>query len=114
MVRNRPSVALGDIDLSKFVGIDERTQMRAAVKAERRVELAFEDHRYWDLLRWKDGASLAETITGIKASTNGDKIKYEKIDVEPRVFEENMYRYPLPHEEVSKSGGVLVQNEGWN
>ncbi len=114
MVRNRPSVALGDIDLSKFVGIDERTQMRAAVKAERRVELAFEDHRYWDLLRWKDGASLAETITGIKASVNGDKIKYEKIDVEPRVFEENMYRYPLPHEEVSKAGGVLVQNEGWN
>lgn len=114
MVRNRPSVALGDIDLSKFVGIDERTRMRAAVKAERRVELAFEDHRYWDLLRWKDGAALAETITGIKASTNGDKIKYEKIDVEPRVFEENMYRYPLPHEEVSKSGGVLVQNEGWN
>lgn len=114
MVRNRPSVALGDIDLSKFAGIDERTQMRAAVKAERRVELAFEDHRYWDLLRWKDGASLAETITGIKASVNGDKIKYEKIDVEPRVFEENMYRYPLPHEEVSKAGGVLVQNEGWN
>lgn len=114
MVRNRPSVALGDIDLSKFVGIDERTRMRAAVKAERRVELAFEDHRYWDLLRWKDGASLAETITGIKASVNGDKIKYEKIDVEPRVFEENMYRYPLPHEEVSKAGGVLVQNEGWN
>lgn len=114
MVRNRPSVALGDIDLSKFVGIDERTQMRAAVKAERRVELAFEDHRYWDLLRWKDGASLAETITGIKASVNGDKIKYEKIDVEPRVFEDNMYRYPLPHEEVSKAGGVLVQNEGWN
>ena len=114
MVRNRPSVALGDIDLSKFVGIDERTQMRAAVKAERRVELAFEDHRYWDLLRWKDGASLAETITGLKASVNGDKIKYEKIDVEPRVFEENMYRYPLPHEEVSKAGGVLVQNEGWN
>lgn len=114
LVRNRTSVGLGDVNLAKFAGSDDKSRMRAAIKAERRVELAFEDHRYWDLLRWKDGSALAETIKGVKASILGDAISYETIDVEPRVFEEKMYRYPLPHEEVSKSGGVLEQNLGWN
>ena len=35
-----------------------KTDFRNAVKQERRVELAFEDHRYWDLLRWKDAMTV--------------------------------------------------------
>ncbi len=113
-VRNRADVALGDVDLSRFSGGDDQARMRAAVKAERRVELAFEDHRYWDLLRWKDGSVLAEPITGVRAQANGSgNVSYSKINVEDRVFLPKMYRYPLPFSEISKSGGILQQNPDW-
>lgn len=114
MVRGRTSVGLPPVDLSKFDGSSDKERMRAAVKAERRVELAFEDHRYWDLLRWKDGEQLGKEITGIKAVKISEGVySFEKTKVEDRVFESKMYRYPIPFQEISKSKGVLVQNIGW-
>lgn len=113
-VRNRPGVAVGDVNLALFPGSDDKARMRAAIKAERRVELAFEDHRYWDLLRWKDGDALGATIKGVKAVADGlGNVTYSSVDVEKRVFEEKMYRYPIPYSEISKSGGVLEQNPDW-
>ena len=48
-----------------------KTDFRNAVKQERRVELAFEDHRYWDLLRWKDAMSvLNKAIKGASVRKN--------------------------------------------
>lgn len=113
-VRGRTDVAIGDIDLSKFPGADDKARMRAAIKAERRVELAFEDHRYWDLLRWKDGDVLAQPLTGVRAVSDGvGGFTYSSIEVEKRVFDPKMYRYPIPYTEISKSKGVIEQNPQW-
>lgn len=113
-VRGRASVGLGGVDLAKYEGATDKERMRAAVKAERRVELAFEDHRYWDLLRWNNGTVLAEPVEGIRAADNGDgTFRYERFKVEERVFDEKMYRYPIPYQEISKSKGVVTQNAGW-
>lgn len=114
MVRNRADVNLGDVDLSKYPGTTDTDRMRAAVKAERRVELAFEDHRYWDLLRWKDGDALAQTIDGVRVAITPQGRRYDYVPVEERVFDtQRMYRYPIPFTEVSKSGGKVAQNQGW-
>lgn len=114
MVRARGDVNLPAVDLSKFPGGSDKERMRAAIKAERRVELAFEDHRYWDLLRWKDGNVLGEAITGVRAIKNGSDVRYDKVTVEDRVFDSaKMYRYPIPYTEVSKSMGKVAQNQGW-
>ena len=112
-VRNR--AGLPDVDLTKFDGATDQERMRNAIKAERRVEFAFEDHRWWDLLRWKDGEALKADIMGIRAEDNHDgTFDYTEIKVESRVFDtEKMYFYPIPYSEISKSGGVLVQNAGW-
>lgn len=107
MVRNRAGLA--DVDLSKFAGANDKEKMRNAIKAERRVELAFEDHRFWDLLRWKDADALKQNITGV--AFNGST--YTPTMVETRVFEEHMLRYPIPYSEVSKSNGVISQNPAW-
>ena len=113
-VRRRADVNLGAVDLTKYEGETDRERMRAAVKAERRVELAFEDHRYWDLLRWNDGTALGQSIEGVKAIANGDgTFRYETFKVEDRVFDPKMYRYPIPYQEISKSNSVVSQNAGW-
>lgn len=86
-------------------------EFRTAVKHERRIELAFEDYRYWDLLRWKDAATaLNKPLLGVKVA-NG---VYTTVTVEERVFDAGkMYYYPFPQTEISISKGVLVQNAGW-
>lgn len=40
------------------------------VKQERRIELCFEEHRYFDLRRWMDGNQLREPIIGMKVEEN--------------------------------------------
>lgn len=110
----RQRVGLDPVELTRYAGGDDRERMRHAVKAERRVELAFEDHRYWDLLRWKDGDVLATTIKGVRAERKGAGVfDYVVVDVEGRVFDQKMYRYPLPYDEVAKSNGQVQQNKGW-
>lgn len=110
MVRNRAGVAMPAVTVADVPGF------RQAVKHERRVELAFENYRYWDLLRWKDAATvLNQPVTGVSVAKNGTgQFVYTQFNVENRVFDASkMYYYPFPQSEVIKSNGVLEQNAGW-
>jgi len=112
IVRNRLGVSMPPVD----VAIGDKTAMRGKIKHERRIELAFEGHRYWDLLRWKDAENeLNKPLEGIKATKNDDgSFSYEKFNVENRKFiAPKMYFFPIPNNEIIKSGGTLVQNPGW-
>lgn len=91
----------------------DQSQMRDAIKHERRVELAFEDHRYWDLKRWKDADALNRNVQGVEYTDKGAAFRVK--DVAARKFDASkMFLYPIPEEEIIKSNGSLVQNEGWN
>ena len=94
-----------------------KEQFAAIVKHERRVELAFEDARYWDLRRWNEAETYLNTdIHGVKItrnSTTTNDFKFEQILVENRKYLTYMYYYPIPQTEIDKSNGVLVQNPGW-
>lgn len=93
----------------------DKNEFRNAVKHERRVELAFEGHRYWDLLRWKDAMDvLNKPITGVIVSKNDEgKYNYNVVDVADRVFLERNYHFPFTRNEIVKSNGILKQNEGY-
>ena len=78
------------------------------VRNERRVELAFEDHRFWDIRRWKIG-DVVEDVYGVKVSPTGEYTKYL---VRNRIWDDKMYFYPIPKDEINKNPG-LGQNEGW-
>jgi len=84
---------------------------RTKLRNERRVELAFEDHRFWDVRRWKIGSETA--IKGITAALNpfGGYV-YQTKDVETRVWDEKMNLYPIPQSEIFKNS-KLGQNPGW-
>lgn len=88
--------------------------MRERIRNERRIELSFEEHRPFDVRRWMIPVEeLSKPLQGVRVRRNASSYTYEVFDVEERVFEPKMYRYPIPFEEISKSKGVLVQNEGW-
>lgn len=110
MVRARPGVNM------PAVTVGDQSAFRTAVKHERRIELAFEDYRYWDLLRWNDAATvLDQPVSGVQVTKDGSgQFVYTPVEVENRVFTSpKMYEYPLPQTEVIKSQGVLIQNPGW-
>ena len=87
---------------------------REAVKHERRIELAFEDHRYWDLLRWKDAMTVLNTpVKGVKVTKVGNTYGYTPVDVASRKFNSYNYYLPFARSEIENSGGTLVQNPGY-
>jgi len=90
-----------------------QSQMRDRIRNERRIELAFEEHRFFDVRRWKIGDQvLAKPVTGMKIVSNGTLLTYQRFTVENRVFSEKNYRYPIPQSEKDKTT-KLVQNVGW-
>jgi hypothetical protein len=86
---------------------------RDKLRNERRVELAFEDHRFWDIRRWTIGDQTRE-IYGVditKDATTG-LLTFNRKLLETRVWDEKMNIYPIPQTELYINKN-LVQNEGW-
>lgn len=87
------------------------------IRHERRIELAFEDVRYWDLRRWKVAENYLNTdIHGVVVTKNAENgsFTYETKVVEKRVFDATkMYLHPIPQSEIDKAQGVLIQNPNW-
>ena len=107
-VRDRASVSLPAVPSGTV------DSFRAAVKHERRVELAFEDHRYWDLLRWKDAKSVLNSpVQGVKITRAGTGYTYKVVDVADRTFSDRNYYLPLMRSEIENAGGTLEQNPGY-
>ena len=85
---------------------------KESVRRERRVELAFEDHRFWDIRRWKIGEQTQKIYrTKITKQSDGS-FRYEKVLLEERNWENKMYLYPIPLSEQILNNN-LGQNPGW-
>lgn len=84
---------------------------RIRVQNERRIELAFEDHRFWDIRRWERG-ELVKTINGISIEKSNGNYQYVKQKIQDRVWDDKMYLYPIPQSEIFINGN-LTQNPGW-
>jgi len=85
------------------------------IQHERKVELAFEEHRWYDVRRWKIGK---ETQSGqfhgmvIIRKADGSKV-YTLKDLQKRTFEDHHNLVPLPSKEINKNS-KLIQNPGYN
>ncbi len=89
-----------------------KDQFRSKLQNERRVEMAFEGQRFWDIRRWKIGDTMRD-IYGMEIIKNVDgTYNYTKKLVERRVYEEKMNLYPIPLSELYKNNN-LKQNTGW-
>lgn len=96
----------------------DQNEMRKYIKLERRLELAFEEQRFWDLRRWKDAEEvLNKPVYGMRiTAVNDSTYAYSKFEADSRVFDPKMYWYPIPRTEILKyrsAGRTIIQNPGW-
>jgi hypothetical protein len=84
---------------------------------ERRVELAYEEHRFFDVRRWKILDQTDRFVTGMRITKNGDALTYTRFKFPNRnCFSDKWLMYPIDQNEVDKVIGVgndNWQNPGW-
>lgn len=103
VLRKRP-----DIMMPEFSG---STHFEERYMRERMVELAFEDHRFWDVRRWKKGNEFFSNISIADLQlVNGEVILNR--GTKSRQWDDKYYLYPIPQSEIQKNG-KLTQNPGW-
>ena len=91
---------------------NDQAKMRELIRNERRLELCFENHRFWDLRRWK--ASITDGAKGVSITNpSSDVTDYKIFDVEGRLYKDYMYYGPIPYSELLKWSN-LQQNDGWS
>lgn len=78
-----------------------------AIRQERKIELYCEGHQYWDMRRWKlahkEYTGKNSRVHGLKIEKEGANFRYTYVDCDKqdRLFEEKLYRIPLPETELS-------------
>ncbi len=97
LVRDRARVTAPAYTIASFTS---KTDLINAILGERRIELAFEGHRFWDIMRQKG------TVTN---KYDGDGVTI----LPAQAFGANKSVLPIPQGEVDKSAGILVQNPGY-
>ncbi|WP_282134743.1 RagB/SusD family nutrient uptake outer membrane protein [Seonamhaeicola maritimus] len=109
-VRRRAGIAAGGSD-DYLASVTSKEDMRELIKNERRIELCFEGHRFFDLRRWDD--NLNEPISGITIMNNNGTLDYQRTTIVTPSFKDYMIYGPLPFNELLKTGGDITQNQGW-
>ncbi len=105
-IRKRAGLKLPDAYLT---AITSKEDFRNLLRTERRIELCFEGHRFWDIRRWNDVASMTLPVSSMTIST--DQTKFTVSKVEDRLFQPFMVYGPIPFNETLKYN--IVQNKGW-
>lgn len=96
------------------IEVSGKNEFIAAVQNEWRVEFAFEDHRFWDVRRWKIGGTTQKELYGVSIfrSTDGS-FQYQRTLYEQRAWAEKRNLYPIPQAELFKNNNLFPQNIGW-
>lgn len=119
--RNEPGLALDEINKIRerafgnsshnyqLSDIDTKETFYDKLLLERRLELAIENNRWFDLVRTGRFTSVLQNVEGIYISTTGDATTL------PLSAKPYMKYFPIPFEQIQLAApGVLKQNEGYN
>jgi hypothetical protein len=90
-----------------------QAEMRARIQNERRIELAYEEHRYFDVRRWMIAEDVEnQTARGMSITKNGNgTLTYAvKEALTGKTFATKHYWFPIPVEEINASNGAIEQN----
>ena len=119
-IRDRAGLATNEIGMPLPEGdayleacAADQAKMTTLIRNERRIELCFENKRFWDLRRWL--LPLDEPVKGIQIDRNEEtgELTYTVISVDDRVYDNSYQSYgPIPKSEVLKWSN-LKQNKGW-
>jgi hypothetical protein len=91
-----------------------QAEMQTLIRNERRIELSFEEHRFWDVRRWKIAdVVLSDILQGISITKTGTATyTFQPTNVGKLQFTSKLYHMPIPYTETIKNRR-LIQNEGW-
>lgn len=92
-------------DVKPYLAFATKEYALNAIRFERRLELALEGHRYFDLVRWGIAKETLESYSTFEGSLVA---AYGGLTFSDR----NTY-FPIPQEQIDRSGGALVQNSGY-
>jgi hypothetical protein len=110
LVRKRTGVNMPDVLVGGAALLEK-------IQNERRIELAFEGHRYFDVRRWKiANVTESKDIMGvtIKKMLNGTKTFEPKLLIDRPTWDDRLLLLPIPRAEVNRSLQALTQNPGYN
>ena len=110
-IRHRAGIpGYGEEDLSIPTNQEE---MRVAIRRERKIELAFENVRYFDLKRWKQATTVLDgPFHGMDINAQEESNFYNVVTFENRIFDDRHYLWPVPQYEINANPD-LIQNPGW-
>lgn len=118
LIRNRNGVAMPALQTTNPAGngyvVSSQAELRKRIHNERRVELCFEEHRFYDVRRWKEGeATFNKAVTGMRiVKTSPSAYTYTPFTVENRVFTAKNYLFPISQNELNRAP-ALGQNPGY-
>ncbi|MCC6290440.1 MAG: RagB/SusD family nutrient uptake outer membrane protein [Chitinophagaceae bacterium] len=96
-----------------------QSEMRTRIRHERRIELAFEGKRYWDILRWKTAETVLNgTLKAMKITKKpGGGWNYERVNAyggDRKFVAPRDYLFPIPQTAIDRNEKLSgQQNSGW-
>ena len=105
IVANYPNKYGVHYAIGKYSGTFSKDAAMTIVKTERRLELAMESERFFDLVRWGDAA----TVLNKYYSTESEKMNF--LSGSQFTADKNEY-LPIPKKQISDSNGRYKQNCG--
>lgn len=109
MLRDRAGIEPGADGNYGLDGNMDQAAMREAIRLERRIELACEGHRFFDVRRWKIADVTENAMAhGLEITRKIDgSLTWRVVDVRQHVFRKAMYFWPIPYNEVMRSADLL-------
>lgn len=101
------------VDMPSLPAGLSRLQIRDRIRNERRVELAFEGKRFWDIRRWRIGEQVMRSATGVVVRLAGSARTFEYHLLQNRIYRSEFDLFPIPQDEINKQP-ALEQNPGYN
>lgn len=116
LIRKRAGIKAGTNNLYGIpAGITDKAVMRRIIQNERRIEMAFEEQRFWDIRRWKIAEEVMnKPLEGMKIEKQANgTYTYTRFTAAASAFDAaRMYWYPIPYAEIETNPNMR-QNDGW-
>ncbi len=108
--------------MPEFSATLDKTTLRDEYRNERRVEMAFEEQRFFDVRRWMIAPQVfSKNAGGINIFLDGDKrldrttwrnYRYQTYSIQNRAWNDKMYFMPIHRDELNRNA-LLKQNPGY-
>lgn len=114
-IRKRAGITAGADSRYGINLLITKDQMRELIRNERRIEMAFEEQRFWDIRRWKTAEQVLNgPVKGMRIVKNPDAtFSYTILDIAPSTFDASKnYLLPIPYAEIQTNPN-MTQNPGY-